>query len=111
MNEGQRRRAANEAVFREVNERIEGLQREFAATAGEPLHLVCECDRLDCSVGMDVPLEIYERTRADPARFLVSPGHEDGSVEDVVDSGDDYVIVRKHAGDPERVAYETDPRH
>jgi hypothetical protein len=110
MDEAQRRRAANEAVFREVNERIEELQREFAATAREPLHLVCECDRLDCSVPLDVPIDVYERTRADPARFLVKPGHQDETVEDVFDAESDYLIVRKHAGDPQRVATETDPR-
>jgi hypothetical protein len=110
MDESRRRRAENEAVFREVNERIEGLQRAFAATAGEELHIVCECDRLDCNLGLDVPAEVYERTRRDSARFLVSPGHEDDAVEDVVDSGGNYVVVRKKPGEPERVAAETDPR-
>ena len=110
MDEGRHRRAANEAVFREVNERIEGLQRDFALTAQEPLHLVCECDRLDCNLPLDVPVEVYERTRQDPARFLVAPGHEDGEVEDVVDSSGDYLIVRKHPGEPEEIAERTDPR-
>jgi hypothetical protein len=110
MDEGRRRRAANEAVFREVNERIEGLQRDFALTAEEPLHIVCECDRLDCSVPLDVPVDVYERTRQDSARFLVAPGHEDDEVEDVVDSGGDYLIVRKHPGEPEEIADRTDPR-
>jgi hypothetical protein len=110
MDEGRRRRAANEAVFREVNERIEGLQRDFSLTADEPLHVVCECDRLDCSVGLDVPVDVYERTRQDPARFLVAPGHEDGEVEEVLDSGGNYLIVRKRPGEPQEVAAETDPR-
>ena len=110
MDESRRRRAENEAVFREVNERIEGLQRTFAVSQGEDLHIVCECDRLDCNLGLDVSVEVYERTRQDSARFLVSPGHEDDDVEDVVDSGGDYVIVRKKPGEPQRVAAETDPR-
>jgi len=97
-------------VFREVNERIEGLQRTFAVAQGEDLHIVCECDRLGCNLGLDVSVEVYERTRPDSARFLVSPGHEDDDVEDVVDSGGDYVIVRKKPGEPQRVAAETDPR-
>jgi hypothetical protein len=110
VDEGQARRAANEAVFREVNERIEGLQRDFALTAQEPLHLVCECDRLDCSVGLDVPVDVYERTRQDSARFLVAPGHADEDVENVVDSSGDYLIVRKHSGEPEEIAARSDPR-
>jgi len=110
MDESRRRRAENEAVFREVNERIEGLQRTFAVAQCEDLHIVCECDRLDCNLGLDVSVEVYERTRQDSARFLVSTGHEDDDVEDVVDSGGDYVIVRKKPGEPQRVAAETDPR-
>jgi hypothetical protein len=110
MDEGRRRRAENEAVFREVNERIEGLQRTFAVTENEPLHLVCECDRLDCSDRLDVPLEVYEITRQDSARFLIRPGHEDPAVEDVVDTGGGYVVVRKHRGEPAQVAAESDPR-
>jgi hypothetical protein len=110
MDEGQRRRAANEAVFREVNERIEGLQRDFALTAEEPLHIVCECDRLECAMGLDVPVEVYERTRQDSTRFVVAPGHEDEEVEDVVDSGGGYLIVRKRPGDPADIAARTDPR-
>lgn len=110
MDEKRRRRAENEAVFREVNERIEGLQRTFALAEGEQLHIVCECDRLDCNAGLDVPVETYERTRADSARFLISPGHEDDEVEDVVDTGGNYLVVRKKPGEPERVARETDPR-
>jgi hypothetical protein len=42
MDEKRRRRAEKEAVFREVNERIEGLQRTFALAEGEQLHIVCE---------------------------------------------------------------------
>ena len=48
MSEIERRKAANEAVFRNVNERIEALQHSFAVAEREPLQMVCECDRLDC---------------------------------------------------------------
>ena len=110
MSEPQRRKAANEVVFREVNERIEGLQRHFALTEQEPLQLVCECDRLGCVEKLSVTLDAYERVRADPACFVVAPGHEDSEVEDVVDTGGRYVIVRKHAGEPRDIAESTDPR-
>jgi hypothetical protein len=111
MDEAQRRKAANEAVFREVNERIEGLQRAFAVTQDEPLHIICECDRIECAERLHVSVEVYEETRSDPARFVVSPGHEDPSVEDVVDTGGNYLIVRKHPGEPREIAEQTDPRH
>lgn len=110
MSEPQRRKAANEVVFREVNERIEGLQRHFALTEQEPLQIVCECDRLDCVEKLSVKLDAYERVRSDPASFVVAPGHEDPQVEDVVDTGGGYLIVRKHAGEPREIAESTDPR-
>jgi hypothetical protein len=110
VDESQRRKAANEAVFRRVNESIETLQRQFAASEGEPLSLVCECGRIDCTGRIAIPVETYERVRSDPASFFVIPGHEDPAVEDVVDRGPDYLIVRKRPGEPQELAELTDPR-
>lgn len=110
MDEGQRRKAENEAIFRQVNEQIEQLQKPFALADSEPLYIVCECDRLPCSERVTVPVDVYETIRADPTQFFVRPGHEDKEIEDVLDTGGDYLVVRKHHGEPERVARETDPR-
>jgi len=104
------RKAANEAVFREINERIESLQKRFALAEREPLHVVCECDRLDCAERLEVAVETYERVRADSALFIVLPGHEDPEVEEVVDTGRGHLVVRKQAGAPRAVAEATDPR-
>jgi hypothetical protein len=106
----QERKAANEAVFREVNEQVVELQERFSVENGEPLSLVCECDRLGCAELLRVSLATYEAIRADGACFLVVPGHEDLSVEEVVDAFDGCTIVRKRAGEPREVALETDPR-
>jgi hypothetical protein len=94
MDHPQRRKAQNEAVFREVNERIEVLHRQFGMADDEPLQIVCECDRVDCAERIDMPIEQYERD----------------AVEDVVDTGDGCLIVRKRAGEPAEIAEETDPR-
>jgi hypothetical protein len=110
MTENERRKAANEAVFREVNERIETLQHRFAVAERQPLNIVCECNRLSCAEQITVQVETYEAVRSDPALFLVRPGHEDDTVEDVVDTGGDYMVVRKHSGDPQEIAEKTDPR-
>lgn len=110
MSENQRRKALNEAVFREVNEKIESLQSAFAVAENQPLNIVCECDRLACAEQIRVTVETYEKVRSDAALFFVRPGHEDDSVEDVIDTGGNYMIVRKRPGDPERVAEQTDPR-
>lgn len=110
MSENERRKALNEVVFREVNERMESLQHVFAAVQHQPLNIVCECDRIDCAELISVDPGVYEETRADSALFFVLPGHEDDSVEDVVDTGGGYLIVRKRPGEPQQIAEQTDPR-
>ncbi|HST14360.1 MAG TPA: hypothetical protein VLJ44_05860 [Gaiellaceae bacterium] len=110
MSELDRRKAANEAVFRNVNERIEALQHSFAVAEREPLQMVCECDRLDCMERVPVSVDAYELIRSNPDHFIVSPGHEDLQVEDVISVASGYTIVRKRKGDARDVAVETDPR-
>jgi hypothetical protein len=110
MGASRERKAANEAVFREVNERIEEMQHEFVRATDEPLHLVCECDRLSCTEDIEMSLDAYERLRSDPACFVVVPTHEDTTVEEVVVSGAGYVVVRKRSGIPRDLAEATDPR-
>lgn len=105
------RKAANEAVFREVNERIEEMQRSFSLRADELLELVCECDRLSCTEEVQLTVGEYERLRSDATCFVVVSGHEDAEVEQVVDTGAGYVIVRKRPGVARDLAEATDPRH
>lgn len=108
MDTSQGRRAKNESLFRDVNERIEQIEQEFGGA--EAASFVCECDRLDCSERFTMPLREYEALRSDPTTFAVLPGHEAPDVEDVVAEADGYVIVRKREGEPARVATEDAPR-
>ena len=109
MDERARRVGLNEAMFREVNERIEGLNRTFGALT-QQMDIVCECGRSTCLERILVPLPDYEHVRSDPTRFMLVPGHDDPSVEAVVANGEGYVVVRKQGEDVERLAAETDPR-
>jgi len=110
MDERTRRVGRNEAVFREVNEQIESLNRGIAAISDETMHIVCECGDLRCSDHVVVPVGDYERIRSDAALFFVLPGHQLPDVERVVEETASYYVVQKHEGDPARVAKETDPR-
>ena len=105
-----RRIGQNEALFRTVNEEIEGLNRGMAEISDQTLHIVCECGLLECTLQLTVPLADYERVRQDPALFLVREGHELPDVETVVERTPRYWVVRKDPGAPEAVAYATDPR-
>jgi recombinational DNA repair protein RecR len=104
-----RRVGHNEALFRQVNERIEDLNEAFAH-ASQTFSVVCECADLSCTEHIDVPPAVYERTRQDSARFLVKPGHEAPDVEHVAEADGTYVVVEKGAPAARRVAEETDPR-
>jgi hypothetical protein len=99
----------NEAVFREVNERIENLAERFELQ-NEPLDLVCECGDSDCVRRISMTRMEYERLRSDPHQFAVHPGHEFPDVEEVVERRRGYDIVSKNSGRPEQIAEQTDPR-
>ena len=99
----------NEAVFREVNERINDLAEHFGLE-DQALDLVCECGDPNCVERISMARADYEKLRSEPTHFAVYPGHTKGDIEDVIDRRDGYLVVRKHEGDPAQVARETDPR-
>src|SRR5215213_8942046 len=106
----QLRAAQNQALFREVNERIESLNGPFTAEA--PISdLVCECADGACTERIGVTATEYERVRGDGSRFLVAPAdsHYFADVERVVERHERFWVVEKfeHAG---RVASSLHPR-
>lgn len=113
-NEEEQRRAriaANEALYRTVNERLEELNEALTSVAGDgSMVIVCECGDVQCAEQIEVSVDTYESVRADPTLFIIVPGHEIADVEDIVTHGDSFDIVCKHKGQGERVARETDPR-
>jgi hypothetical protein len=109
MSEREERIGLNEAVFREVNERISDLADDYGL-ASEPLDLVCECGDPACVERITMTQTEYERMRADPTHFAVFPGHEKSDVDEVIDRRETYDLVRKREGAPADVAKQTDPR-
>jgi hypothetical protein len=103
----QRRLAANETIFREVNEGIE--RGQWPGEDGEPVGFRCECARLGCNLLVELTLGEYERVRAHPRRFMMVPGHEVPGVETVVEQHPGYVVVQKREEAGDRAA-ESDPR-
>ena len=104
-----RRIGRNEALFREVNERVHGINAEFGDRLTEA-QFVCECGNDDCTARIVVPVAEYERIRSDPTLFVICPGHESVAVESVVEEREGYHVIRKRAGAPRRIAEQTDPR-
>ena len=103
------RQARNEALFREVNERIADLGSRAEAWTPEGVDFLCECgDEGGCGQRVRVPVAVYERVRSQSDRFVVRPGHETPEIEHAVEWTDTYVVVDKK---PEYEKYvEDDPR-
>jgi hypothetical protein len=109
MSSREERIGLNEAVFREVNERIEGLAETFDLKT-QSLDLICECGDAGCVERISMTRTEYEELRSESHQFAVHPGHEYPDVERVVAKLKGYDIVRKNKGVPKQIAEETDPR-
>jgi hypothetical protein len=98
--------ARNEAIFREVNERVNEVSDP------EPMQRIdflCECGDAGCTESIPLTRAEYERLRSDPLLFGVKPGHAIADVENVVEVNGRFEIVRKHH-DEGVIAQATDPR-
>jgi len=89
-----RRLAANEALVREVNARVEEIASEWTE-AGEPMELICECARDDCTERIHVAQADYERVRASDVRFIVLDEHVLEEIETRVGTAGDAAVVEK----------------
>jgi hypothetical protein len=108
MSERELRIAHREALFRNVNERIAENAHRFAANE---TNFVCECADASCAERVEASLEEYERVREDGTRFLLVPGHEDPSVERVVERPRPRAaIVKKFSPLVARTVRRLDPR-
>ncbi len=108
MDARQERLAQNEALFREVNERV----RAIAAVHGDDDHVYefyCECSNADCTFQLRATLAEYERVRAHGDRFLIAPSHSLPEIETVVEKHEAWWVVEKQ-GEPGELAEELDPR-
>jgi hypothetical protein len=106
LDQRQERVGRNEALFRVVNEQLEGLNDTFAVQT-DTFQIVCECGYGDCVEQLTIPTRDYTRVRSDATLFFLLPGHQDATSEAVVEEEHEkYVVVRKHAGGPAEFAAE-----
>ena len=86
--------ARNDAVFREVNERIHEVSAHWATE--DAVSFMCECSRVDCVDALTLTLAEYEAIRAEPTWFLVAPDHVDPDRErHVRTEGAFYAVVER----------------
>ena len=104
------RAARNQSLYREINERIEGLNESFASVT-ENSEWICECANTSCVEMIAMSLHEYEAVRRDPRHFLVRPddAHVWPDVERVVQRSANYWVVEK-VGESGKLADRLDPR-
>ncbi|MCA1587197.1 MAG: hypothetical protein LC744_00500 [Chloroflexi bacterium] len=100
--------ARNESAFRALNESLEASVHR-GRPRGDFAGFVCECGSPECDDTVRLDLPTYESIRQDARLFFLLPGHDAPDVEDVVDNGDGYVVVRKHE-DVVDIVEQTHPR-
>jgi hypothetical protein len=101
------RQGRNESLFREVNERIAELNQTFHIEGRS--EFLCECSREECKEPVSISIDEYEGVRRESTRFFVLPGHEDESVERVLERNERYNVVEK-IGEAATEAEDLDPR-
>lgn len=85
----------NEALFRQVNERLKELGESFSVVA-ERADFVCECSDERCAQHISLTLEEYERVRSDATHFVVIKGHELPRIETIAyELADGLLVVAK----------------
>jgi len=105
------RAAKNQSLFREINERVKGLNEAFS-TITDSGDWVCECANDSCTERVELSLEEYEAVRAaGGALFFVAPSEEHfwPDVERLVERKERYWVVEK-LRDAGRLAEQADPR-
>ena len=102
------RRALNEALFRDVNERIAESAERFDADKTE---FVCECADPNCTERVPATLAEYENVRKKPTTFLLAPGHSRPEIEQVVSDRGRFQVVEKTKQVVRRTVTRLDPRN
>lgn len=92
--EQQRRVAANEARFRDANERTKKAADDFQRE-DTPYAMMCECALTECLDMIQISRDGYAKVRSHPAWFMVRPEHVLQASEEPVEQHEEYWIVEK----------------
>jgi hypothetical protein len=101
------RRALNEALFRDVNERIAESTENFET---DETAFVCECADSNCTERVPATLAEYESVRKKSTTFLLAPGHGEPDIEQVVSDRGRFQVVEKMGEVVRRTVIRLDPR-
>jgi hypothetical protein len=100
--------AKSQALFREVNERIEHLAENSVGFG--PDSFICECGNPECMQLISLTRAEYESIRGQANRFVIALDHENPVTETIVEQNERFAVVESYAGEASQIARETDPR-
>src|SRR5215210_5482680 len=86
------RKARNEAIFRDANEKIRDAREEIEFEGKTPF--LCECEDPHCRTIVRLSLEEYEAIRAHPRRFVIADGHATTQAAPVADTNNHHVVEK-----------------
>ena len=95
--DSERRTARNEALWREVNDRIDEIDETMRVLPDDLIEFHCECGSRDCDARVPMTPSEYRDLRRERDTFALAPGHEHAAIERVVERTDRYVVVDKLA--------------
>jgi len=111
-----RRLVENEVYFRQKNRSIETNLKKLKKMAKEEgqehlfeelddeLAFYCECSDENCRERIVMKREEYDSIHKENDRFIVLPGHELISLEDIAESSEKYNVVIKKIDPPNSVS-------
>ena len=100
--------AKNEALFREVNERIKRMSDHLDRT--DEADFICECGDAGCTHPITLTLAEYEQVRPRGTHIAVVPGHVVPDIERVVARYPRFAVVEKTEAQAAGIAEREDPR-
>ncbi|MFL5963338.1 MAG: ANTAR domain-containing protein [Gaiellaceae bacterium] len=79
---------AVENVFRQINESFLKLENP---------RFICECSDVSCTEAIDLSSSTMRRLHEDRNLYVIKPAHINTDLEDLVETHDEFVVVRKRA--------------
>ena len=102
MNHSQKQRAENEVVFKQRNDTVKAIAKDFqhnGLDANVILNFTCECSNENCRETVGLTVDQYETARGTGRHFIIMPGHEQTDIEKVV-KHEGYSVVKKFEQPP-----------
>ncbi len=113
----ERRLVENELFFKRPNEKLakdlvelgniakEDNQDQWYPEADEPFSFFCECSSKKCRERIEIKAEQYLKEHKNSNQFIVLPGHNIPSIERIVRSEPDYLVVEKFVSPPPSIKH------